>query len=87
MEGEMTRELQQAMARYEEARGRYRQAVLSSLNGDARGEVIRDAITAYRSAREELARHGPLPSHEPRNEPRREVPGPWRFVRRLLTAS
>jgi hypothetical protein len=52
----MTSELQRAMARYEEARGRYRMAILESLRGTARGEVIRRAIGECQSADEDVRR-------------------------------
>jgi hypothetical protein len=50
----MTSEQLKAMARYEEARGRYRVAVLASLRGAARGDVIRRAIRECRSAAENV---------------------------------
>jgi hypothetical protein len=81
----MTRELQQAMAQYEEARIHYRKAVLASLNGDTNGEAIRTAIQQFQVARAELARQSaPAPAHE---APRHEESGAWGFVRRLLQAS
>jgi hypothetical protein len=52
----MTRELQRAMARYEEARGNYRVAVLGSLVTRGRGAAIRAAIEEYQAARAELGR-------------------------------
>jgi hypothetical protein len=87
----MTRELQHAMAQYEEARIRYRQAVLASLNGESSGgEAIREAIQAFQGARAELAKHG---ATRPGNVPvraereRAEESGAWGLVRRLLHAS
>ena len=50
----MTTELQRAMARYEDARIEYKKAVLSSLQGDARGDAIRQAIRTFQSASAEL---------------------------------
>ncbi len=52
----MTTELQHVMARYEEARIQYRKAVLASLNGDASGEGIREAIREFQRASAELRR-------------------------------
>src|SRR5919204_1506048 len=52
----MTSELQRAMARYEEARGRYRLAVLASLRGAAGGDVIRTAIRECQAAGEDVRR-------------------------------
>ena len=82
----MTRELQHAMAEYEEARIRYRKAVLSSLDGARNGEAIREAIRGFQAARTELARHGGLTLAAP-PAPKREAAAPgWNFVRRLLHA-
>ncbi len=82
----MTMELQQAMVRYEEARIRYRTAVLDSLNGEARGDAIRAAIREIQAATAELKRLQPRPPPpEPASEPV-SIPG-WSLVRRLLTAS
>jgi hypothetical protein len=81
----MTVELQHAMAQYEEARIRYRHAVLASLNGESNGDAIRAAIQAFQVARAELARHDGRASAPP-PEPEREETGPWGFVRRLLKA-
>ena len=69
------------MAQYEEARLRYRCAVLASLNDGAKGEGIRQAIQAIQAARAEVARHGPPP---PPIERVAEESGAWAFVRRLL---
>ena len=52
----MTSELQKAMACYEEARGRYRLAVLASLRGATRGDVIRRAIRECQAAGDDLRR-------------------------------
>ena len=84
----MTTELQQAMVRYEEARIRYRTAVLDSLNGAGGGEAIRAAIREIQAASAELKRLQPRPAPppaEPASEPI-SFPG-WSLVRRLLTAS
>jgi hypothetical protein len=81
----MTVELQHAMAQYEEARARYRSAVLASLNGESNGDAIRAAIQSFQLARAELARHDGRATAAP--APVREEPGPWGFVRRLLKAS
>ena len=81
----MTRELQHAMAQYEEARIRYRRAVLASLNGESNGDAIREAIRGFQAARAELARRGG-PAVVDQDETKREQSGPWGFVRRLLNA-
>ena len=84
----MTTELKQAMVRYEEARIRYRTAVLDSLNGAGGGDAIRAAIREFQRASAELKRLTPRPQPEPA-EPVAETatfPG-WTLVRRLLTAS
>ena len=83
----MTTELQQAMVRYEEARIRYRTAVLDSLNGAGGGDAIRAAIREIQAASAELKRLKPraAPPPEPASEPT-AFPG-WSLVRRLLTAS
>jgi hypothetical protein len=83
----MTREHQQAMARYEEARIRYRQAVRASLRGagPTSGHGIRDAIRALEQARAELARHQPAPPPPP--APPAPESLPRRLFRRLLQAS
>jgi hypothetical protein len=83
----MTRELQHAMAQYEEARIRYRHAVLASLDGESSGDAIRQAIQAFQAARAELARHDGrvTPAAPPQLQP--EDSGAWGFVRRLLKAS
>lgn len=52
----MTRELQQAMARYEEAHFQYRKALLASMNHESDGAAIRLAIHAFQDARAELRR-------------------------------
>jgi hypothetical protein len=83
----MTKELQHAMAQYEEARIRYRKAVLSSLNGEASGDAIREAIQLFQSARAELNRHGGAAAAAPKAEPARAESPAWSFVRRLLQAS
>ena len=69
----MTRELQRAMARYEEARFQYRRAVLASLDHASDGAAIRLAIRAFQDARAELKRfEAPLPAPAP--EPARARP-------------
>jgi hypothetical protein len=83
----MTRELQQAMARYEESRAAYRVAVLSSLNGESNGEAIRLAIRSFQSARSELVRLGGLPAATPVKPPPREESAAWRLARRLLPSA
>jgi ribosomal protein L12E/L44/L45/RPP1/RPP2 len=84
----MTKELQHAMAEYEEARIRYRKAVLASLNGESNGDAIREAIQAFQAARAELAREGGAPvASAPKAEPARAASPAWSFVRRLLQAS
>ncbi len=89
-EDQMTTELQRAMARYEEARIRYRKAVLASLNGASNGESIRDAIRSFQRASADLKR---LTSPEPPPRPLRVAePAPeplpsagWRSFRRMLS--
>jgi hypothetical protein len=85
----MTKELQHAMAEYEEARIRYRQAVLASLNGASNGEAIRSAIHAFQNARAELGRAGGTPiAAQPQRAaaPEQRSASPWGFVRRLMHA-
>jgi hypothetical protein len=82
----MTSELQRAMARYEEARIRYRKAVLASLHGASSGEAIRQAITAFQDASADLKRLTMTDVDPPRTKPAEEgggTPG-WSFVLRLL---
>jgi hypothetical protein len=87
----MTTELQRAMARYEEARIRYRKAVLASLNGASNGQTIREAITSFQRANANLkALTAPPPP--PRAvrvvaEPTPETlpAAAWAYVRRLLS--
>ena len=95
----MTTELQRAMAQYEEARIQYKKAVLSSLNGKSRGDVIRESIVAFQRASAELRRLTgpvrPVPTPAPvrpaaavsrMREQEEQVPFPgWAFVRRLLS--
>jgi hypothetical protein len=83
----MTRELQQAMARYEETRAAYRVAVLSSLNGESSGEAIRLAIRSFQSARSELIRLGGLPAETPAKPPAKVESPAWRLVRRILPSA
>jgi hypothetical protein len=82
----MTRERQHAMAQYEEARIRYRQAVLGSLGGSANGDAIREAIRALQVARAELARLEPVPRAAV-EVPARDTSPRWSLFRRLLTVS
>ncbi len=85
----MTKELQHAMAEYEEARIRYRQAVLASLNGSSNGDAIRTAIQSFQSARAELARAGGTPNRATPQRPARDeraASSTWGFVRKLLHA-
>ena len=55
----MTNELQRAMARCEEARVRYRKAVLASLAGASNGDEIRQSIRDFQRASAELKRLTP----------------------------
>lgn len=85
----MTKELQRAMAEYEEARIRYRQAVLASLNGESSGDAIRSAIQDFQHARAGLASAGGTPlDPQPRRAAReeRQPTSAWGFVRRLIQA-
>ncbi len=89
----MTTELQRAMARYEEARGQYKKAVLASLNGDSSGRVIRSAIQEFQAASAELRRVSPpravpltaSPARPRRTEERPSLT-PLGFVWKLLKA-
>jgi hypothetical protein len=92
----MTTELQAAMARYEEARGRYQKAVLGSLGGVSNGDAIRQAIHEFQAASKELRRV--MPQREAAVAPQRAPAKPKRaeekpaltpldFVWRLLRAS
>jgi hypothetical protein len=86
----MTKELQHAMAQYEEARIVYRKAVLGSLQGANGGDDIRAAIQAFQVARAELARHGGAPGRTVRTENEPAEPTRWSFARwlpRMLKAS
>ena len=93
----MTAELQLAMARYEEARIRYRRAVLASLDGRSNGDAIREAIAACRQTGAELRRLRGEPQPAARSlaraapakkakAPEQLIPG-WAFVRRLLSTA
>jgi hypothetical protein len=93
----MTAELQLAMARYEEARIRYRKAVLASLDGTSGGDAIRQAIAECQQAGAELKRLQGGPSAQAARrrapEPARKggvheqvIPG-WAFVRKLLSTA
>ena len=89
----MTTELQRAMARYEEARIRYRKAVLASLDGASNGETIRDAIRSFQRASADLKRiSAPLPAPRTLRVVAESVPEPepltsaaWRSFRRMLS--
>lgn len=89
----MTRELQRAMARYEEARFQYRKAVLASLSQASNGAAIRLAIRAFQDARAELKRleaPPPAPVLEParaRAEAPAAAPRPRGLFLKLLRAS
>jgi hypothetical protein len=90
----MTTELKRAMVRYEQARIRYRTAVLASLNGASNGDAIREAIQAFQSASAELKRLN-APARPPppivkmgRTRTNEAVPFPgWALFRKLLKAS
>jgi hypothetical protein len=94
----MTTELQRVMARYEDARIQYKKSVLSSLNGDASGDAIRQAIRNFQEASSELRRVTGEPARAPRLAAnvhraarpvsvRREAPSfGFAFFRRLLSA-
>jgi hypothetical protein len=83
----MTTELQRAMARYEEARGRYKKAVLASMQGGSGGDDIRRAIQEFQVANAELRRVTPTkaPPPPPRAEERPSLT-PLEFVWKLLKA-
>lgn len=88
----MTNELKRAMARYEEARIRYRKAVLASLGGAANGDVIRQSIRDFQRASAELKRVSP-PTRSPgprvvvpEARPEREVlAAAWSSLRRAVS--
>jgi hypothetical protein len=86
----MTTELQQVLARYEGARIDYQRAVLSSLHGDAKGEVIRQAIVDLQAATAELRRVTGRPARPVRAAVRRPArataPSGAGLFRRLLSA-
>ena len=87
----MTTELQRAMARYEEARIRYRKAVLASLNGASNGQTIREAIKSFQRANADLKRlTAPPPPPRavrvaPAPEPETVPAAAWAYVRRLVS--
>jgi hypothetical protein len=84
----MTSELQRAMARYEEARGRYKKAVLSSFRGRANGVAIRRAIQEFKAASAELRKltpPAPVPPQPQRAEERPSLT-PLGIVWKLLKA-
>jgi hypothetical protein len=89
----MTNELQRAMARCEEARVRYRKAVLASLDGASNGDVIRQAIREYQRACAELKRLSPPapppaqagPAPEVRAEPAEALASAWSSLRRAVS--
>jgi hypothetical protein len=82
----MTSELQRAMARYEEARGAYKKAVLASLHGESSGDAIRRAIHEFQAANAELRKL--MPPKPPPKPPAEERPSltPLDFVLKLLKA-
>lgn len=90
----MTTELQRVMAQYEDARIRYKMAVLASLNGDSSGDAIREAIREFQRANAELKRVTGVPARPPRpavaqaanDKTEEDPPFAFRFVRRLLNA-
>jgi hypothetical protein len=87
----MTTDLQQAMARYEEARIEYKKAVLASLHEGAvsNGESIRLAIRKFQATSAELKRlrrEETLAVPVPTEEEQPALPG-WGFVLKLLKAS
>lgn len=90
----MTTELQRAMARCEEARVRYRKAVLASLDGASNGDVIRQAIREYQRACAELKRISPpsqppaqpRPAPEVRAAPADALASAWSSLRRAVSA-
>jgi hypothetical protein len=83
---DMTSELQRAMARYEEARIRYKKSVLSSLHGASNGEAIREAIVAFQAANADLKRLTQAePARPAEAAPDEGASSGWAFVRRLLS--
>jgi hypothetical protein len=84
----MTTELQRAMARYEEARGRYKKAVLGSLSGESSGDAIRTAIQEFKAASAELRRVAPRRAPQPQPQASEEKPSltPLEMVWKLLKA-
>ena len=89
----MTNELKRAMARYEEARVRYRKAVLASLGGASNGDVIRQSIRDFQRASAELKRIAP-PAKAPAQPGLTRAVGPepvvalatvWSSVRRAMS--
>jgi hypothetical protein len=82
---DMTTELQRAMARYEEARIRYKKSVLASLHGAANGDAIREAIAAFQAASGDLKRLTPAEPGPPAEAASEDGSSPgWAFVRKLL---
>ena len=83
----MTSELQRAMARYEEARGRYKQSVLASMQGASTGDDIRRAIKEFQAANAELRRlRPPKPAAPPPRAEERPALTPLDLVWKLLKA-
>jgi hypothetical protein len=83
----MTAELQRAMAQYEEARIRYKKAVLASLAGASNGGAIRRAIQDFQGANSALKRLTDAPPAMPSKPQDDSEPFPgWGFMRRLLKA-
>ena len=89
----MTTELQRAMARYEDARISYQRTMLASLQGDAGGEAIRQALRRVQSATADLRRlrgaqaphRAARPARARAGQCRAATPG-FAFFRRLLSA-
>lgn len=82
----MTRELQRAMARCEEARIQYRKVVLASLSRASNGDAIRNAIQEFQSARAELnlARARAAQPPKPVTASSRRAPSGIGFVQRIF---
>jgi len=89
----MTNELKRAMARYEEARVRYRKAVLASLAGASNGDVIRQSIRDFQRASAELRRIAPRAkapaqpglTHAAGPEPVEALATAWSSLRRAMS--
>ena len=89
----MTNELQRAMARCEEARVRYRKAVLASLAGASNGDEIRQSIRDFQRASAELKRLTPAAKPPAAAAPEPAVPAEpgevlgtaWSSLRRAVS--